>query len=929
MHEKPEEISNSPSFNVLWVGLRSGGSVAVNSELVGDKAFRISQMMQLELPTPGGWVLCRDALEMFLRFNQLETPIGTIVDALVGNELEQLNTASERIANLIRSGQFPHELKAAVETILSELPKNELIVVRSSAIGEDSTTAAFAGQLDSLLSIEPTVPALLDAIRTCWASYWSSRVLFYQRTRGVCLQGMAVLIQPQVKATVSGILFTVSPTDDGDHHEMMIEYCTGLGDGLAGGSVTPDRVSVDRRTLKVQHVSCDSGKDDSAKKVLVNTDAWFDLAEIGLKLEKHFKAPQDIEWSLDQAGRLVLLQSRPITTLKTFPRTSTKKLVVWSNVNVNENYPDPVCPLLFSIAQRAYYHYFRNLGIAFGIAGWRIAKMEKALKQIVGAQGGRLYYNLSNIHDVLRSAPFGNSLVASFNLFVGAELDASTHDDDRSWVGNQRGPLRQACEVVWIAIRASWSFLRMASRVKRFEKRADQFALACQAVVENRVDAQARRESLLDQFRKFLEIRFHGWLEASMADAAAMISYSAWQRFVRANFPADQDSSLHNSLLKGLRDVVSGKPALQLWDISRSIRADKRLSELFATRSDGEVFAAVQNEPCFDGFRSDIGNYLATWGFRCSGELMLTVPSLREQPELLISMLRTYAEQTGAEQTGAEQTGAPPHLQLEQQQELRQAATCKLVDQLRKQRMLHWLPWFTKAPMGLFLLRWTQQAIGCRERARLKQAMLYQCLRSVCLALGEVELHSGRLEVRDDLLYLNCEEIETYFSGGALLPQEIRDTIRRRRELLEQLSKVQPPDTFALEVGESWTTESRNQREAKRSNEAEEETNAWQGQGVCGGSVTGTANVLRDVSEAAKLKSGDILVTRQTDPGWGPVFLLIRGLVMERGGMLSHGAIMAREYGLPTVVGIPHATSTISSGQSVLVDGDRGIVQRM
>jgi pyruvate,water dikinase len=198
----------------------------------------------------------------------------------------------------------------------------------------------------------------------------------------------------------------------------------------------------------------------------------------------------------------------------------------------------------------------------------------------------------------------------------------------------------------------------------------------------------------------------------------------------------------------------------------------------------------------------------------------------------------------------------------------------------------------------------------------------------------------GRLEAKDDLLFLNFEEIEAYFSGGALLPQEFRDNILRRRELLTQSCRVQPPDTFALELGESWTADFssvlkkgadpvRNQRVVNEFNKNEGKADTWYGQGVCGGRVTGTANVLGDVSEAAKLRAGDILVTRQTDPGWGPVFLLIRGLVMERGGMLSHGAIMAREYGLPTVVGIPHVTSTISSGQSVLVDGDRGIVQRI
>ncbi len=893
------------------------GSILDSSATIGDKALRIFQMAQLGLPTPAGCVLRRDALECFLQFNRLELPIKSILDQHVGLDFEQLNRASQCIAELVRKGEFPSELTMAIEALQRELP-SDLLVVRSSAIGEDSTTAAFAGQLDSILHVQPSIPSLQAAIRECWASYWSSRVLFYQRTRGVALQGMAVLIQPQVKASFSGILFTVSPNAV-DHDAMMVEYCAGLGDGLAAGQVTPCRVTIHRQAMQVQDIQR-APKLNSVDTPPLPEKCLSALATVGLKLEEYFQAPQDIEWSVDHNDQLVLLQSRPITTLHTPTKSAhVGPSVVWSNVNVNENYPDPVCPLLFSIAQRAYYHYFRNLGVAFGIAGWRIKTMELALRQIVGAQGGRLYYNLSNIHDVLRAAPFGDSLVAAFNLFVGADLDASSQNRDQSWHGKRRGKIRQALELLWIGMCTSWNLLRMAPRVRRFEDRADQYALDCREALDMALDEPQRNQRLLTQFRMFLEIRCHGWLEASMADAAAMISYSAWQRFVRANFPQQEDSSLHNSLLKGLRDVVSGQPALELWGIASHIQSDPQLSRLFANCADREILATVQSDPRFAGFLSRLETYLATWGFRCSGELMLTVPSLQEQPELLISMLRTYVAQDGP----------PPHLQLEQQQQQRKAATQRLVEQLVGRKLVKWLPWPNKATWALFLLRWTQQAIGCRERARLKQAMLYQCLRRVCLALGEQQLSMGNLDAKDDLLYLNCEEIESYFSGGALVPSEFRELIRSRRQHLLQLAKIQPPDTLTLAVGQSWTAEMNSRTSQEVGRESASLSNTWSGQGVCGGAVTGTAQVLGDVSEAAKLNAGDILVTRQTDPGWGPVFLLIRGLVMERGGMLSHGAIMAREYGLPTVVGIPHATSTISTGQTVLVDGDRGIVQRI
>ncbi len=689
---------------------------------------------------------------------------------------------------------------------------------------------------------------------------------------------MGVLIQKQIDAAWSGVLFTQSPEDSAASGDMMVEYCQGLGDDLAAGRVTPERARLLRRgdTLIIEPTNrAEDGR------CAIDPAALIQLGLAALRLEEHFAGPQDVEWSLDGGGAPIVLQSRPITTIN-----ENEARVVWSNVNVNENYPDPVCPLLFSVAQQAYYHYFRNLGVAFGIARWRIELMETPLRHIVGAQGGRLYYNLSNIHDVLRMAPFGDRLVEWFNQFVGASRAAPTLDRDRSWRGTRRGAMRQAMEASWCFLSTTCRLLGLSRGVQRFEQLVDGFAAECQAVLaEQAADSPPpmRVRELMRQFQGFLDIRRHGWLEASLADAAAMMAYGVWGRFVKAEFPEDQANSLHNTLLKGLRDVVSGEPALQLWDLSRAIHDDANLQTLFANPDDSSVLQTIRGEAGLEDFGRRFDNYLAEWGFRCSGELTLTTPSFQERPESVIAMLRYYSHLDGPS----------PREALQHQQDQRLSETKRVMRELRRRPVSRWLPWPRKSLVGRRLLQWTQQAVMCRERARLKQALLYSLLRRICLELGRIAVSTGKLEHADDLLYLSTEEIEQFHAGGALFPEDLASLIRRRREAVLAFAKLKPPDTLALRPGQCWRGAAECGRQAtseRRESTTPAEEASWQGQGVCGGQVVGPACVLTDVTETQHLRQGGVLVARQTDPGWGPAFLLIRGLVMERGGMLSHGA---------------------------------------
>ena len=240
--------------------------------------------------------------------------------------------------------------------------------------------------------------------------------------------------------------------------------------------------------------------------------------------------------------------------------------------------------------------------------------------------------------------------------------------------------------------------------------------------------------------------------------------------------------------------------------------------------------------------------------------------------------------------------------------------------------MLAKVGWARAIPLRV-LLGWTQRSIQLRERARLKQALLYSRLRRVALAIGDDLCADGRLERRDDVFMLTFDELDALLAGGAMFPDHLaaddsRAACTAHAGALRHASarQVRACRRRLLAVAAASAAGAAVERDVHRADPRLTGTSA------CGGRATARATVLADVTEAHKLHAGDILVTRQTDPGWGPVFPLIAGLVMERGGMLSHGAIIAREFGIPSIVGVADATRLIPHGAMVCLDGDRGTV---
>lgn len=821
-------------------------------------------------------------------------PAGVVVtDELFQSHLRQIESDdAQQIGAQICSRPLAPALRVALGACVDGAA---LYAVRSSAVGEDSASHSWAGQLDTVLGVADG-GMLEDALRTVWASAWSARSLAYQARRQVRLTRMGVIVQRQVNARHAGVLFTHAPAGCGELPVMLVEYCAGLGDSLVSGAIDPARVMVARDGgAIVEHVMPDDAPTPLSVHEINN------LASQAASLETLFGCPLDIEWAIDQTGELWLLQARPIST--PVAATNDGRGALWSNANIAENFPEPVSPLLYSVVRAGYTAYFRNLGLGFGISPTRIAAMQPVLENLVGVHGGRLYYKLSNIHALLQLAPAGLWLARAFNTFVGAaEVPAPRHPlPDQRW-------LDRVAEAVRIPFKTAWQYLHVQSRVARFERNVTQF---CERTRRPTL-AHMTPAALVEALDGFLEIRLRRWNDAALADTGAMVCYALLQRTLRMAWP-QAGESVHNNLLVGLPGLASHEPVERLWDLSRIVRADASLYRLFEHADVATIEATLAIDPKLASFRAQFDDYLERWGFRSSGELMLTYPSAEENPRQALNLLKTYVDLD---------SDSPAQL-LARQVNARLTATRAACLHLSPLALVRALPLVGRAGRFRLLLAATQGAIGLRERVRMQQARLYVHLRYIVLACGRHLVACGHLDAPEDAFMLSMDELKDLLAGQSMFPYSAGQWVRQRSEAHAQLARMSPPDSFSLAEGAYLAYSVAPSASGTGPSEGE----PLQGTGACGGRISATAAVLADATEVGLMREGDIVVTRQTDPGWACVFFLARGLVVERGGMLSHGAIIAREFGIPAVVGVRAATTRIRSGDRLILDGDRGVVK--
>lgn len=775
-------------------------------------------------------------------------------------------------------GDAPIETLA--ERIVAEAARlGGSVAVRSSALDEDGTGHSFAGQLESHLEVPPEeVPARVAAVR---ASIRAERVRAYRAARG--LEGdpplPAVLVQRMVPAEFAGVAFAIDPVS-GRSDRAVVAAVPGLGESLVSGERDASTVRVDEAGRIVERTTTD----DPAPR----DEDLIAIAALARRVSALRGHPQDIEWAIAD-GRLWLLQSRPITT--TAPSRD-DTLRVWDDSNIAESFGGVTQPLTFSIARLAYAEVYRSFARLMGVSAETIERADAVFENMLGLHRGRVYYNLLNWYRLLAMLPgyrvnrrfmeqmmgVGASLSEELSAAIGANASATTLRDRARLLRSIAGLVR--------------SRLALPTLRRGFLARLEE-ALREPA---STIDALSADELVLRQ--RALEARLlRRWDAPIVNDFFAMIAHGAL-RALAARWVDAEDRALANDLVRDVGGIVSVEPARRVQAMAALIAEDRAAVETLLSAPVDEADAFARAHPALG---PAYAAYLERFADRCLEELKLETPTLDDDPT---SLLRAIGRAAQARASGAVST--PP---------VASDADARVRSALRGRPLRRWI-------LGL-VIREARARMRDRENLRFERTRVFGRARRIMRALGDRLVERGLLDDPRDVFWLAREELFGAVEGTSLT-SELRPIVAARTATYER-DRGHPPLPERFET-RGAVLPLRPVARVAEGPDAPLDDELRRGLGCCAGVVEGIARVVRDPRGVA-LGPGEILVAERTDPGWVLLFPAARAVVVERGSLLSHSAIVTRELGIPGVVSLPGATRWLRNGDLLRVDGGSGEVR--
>jgi pyruvate,water dikinase len=780
--------------------------------------------------------------------------------------------AYERAGPAPADAPFSADVATAVRAAYTRLGADVPVAVRSSATAEDLPWASFAGQQDTYLNVVGA-DAVLDAVRRCWASLWTDRAVHYREAQGIdhAAVRMAVVVQRMVDAQVAGVLFTADPVT-GTRDRVVIDAAPGLGEAVVSGAVNPDHIVVDADGVHAPPGACLTDAQATA------------LAGLGRRVADHFGSPQDVEWAVDADGELWLTQARPITTLHPLPAPAGPGLRVLFCASLAQGLTRPITPMGLSgfrvLASTAAEFVF-GVPVADRLAG------PPALR----TAGGRAFLDIT---PAVRSAPGRALLPRALDVMESrsAAVLRTLHDDPRLSVQQP-----------------SWApFLR---RVLHVLVRFRIPVLVALALV--RPEAARRRVGRVGDRVRALASASPGPTAAERLDNAVHVLRQAFA-VMPLTVPAagtglamlglagrvagpDLDSATAHAVLRSLPHNSTTEMDLRLWALARTLRGDPASAAALRGTPPGELARRYGAGTLPPILQSSLAAFLLRHGHRAIGEIDLGMPRWSEDPEHVLGVLANYLR--------LDDPALAPDVVFARGAEAADAAVTAVVERVRARSRV-------RAVVVRFALRRVRELAGMREEHKDYLIRLLAAARSHLKAVGSELADRGLLDRADDVFFLELAEARTALDGA-----DLRDRVATRRaEYDRELRRRHVPRVLLSDGTEPEALAS----------PGPVDDSALTGTAASAGTATGPARVVLD-PVGAHLEPGEILVVPSTDPGWTPLFLTAGGLVMEMGGPNSHGAVVAREYGIPAVVGVPDATTRIETGQEITVDGAAGVVR--
>ena len=771
-------------------------------------------------------------------------------------------------------------------------PRDERLAVRSSSVEEDGASLSFAGQLESFLDVSPD--EVSEHVVRVWRSAFAPRVEAYRRRNGV--EGRpptpAVIVQRMVDADAAGVAFGADPIS-GRRAVAVVTAVSGLAASLVSGECDADtyRVSRDGRILERRAESeLPSGAGDILSDAAIRA-----VATVARAAGRCFGQPQDIEWAM-QADRLHVLQARPITTLAATPDPD-GALNIWDNANIIESYPGVTTPLTFSFARHVYREVYRQLSLVMGVPASVVAAHDDTYRCMLGLIRGRVYYNLTNWYRLLALLPgvASNRRLMEQMMGVGTALPAERL---RALAGEARGRGRARLGLLRIATALMLHYLRLPGLIRRFHRRIERVLADGEVRLED-----MRADELAHVYRDLLRDTLASW-DAPLVNDLFVMFFHGWLRnLVRRWFPAE-DQWLYNALLVNQADMVSTEPVALIRKMGEIAAEKPELAHLLSNGSRLAIERRLRDEP---RLRRLYRNYLDRFGDRCHEELKLESSTLAEQP---LPLLRAIGEVARHLPRGCDPAGerkAP---------DLASEAGARVRTALRGH------------PLRRLLFAWVRERarerMRDRENLRFERTRVFGRVRCMFQNLGRRLAEVGAIDDVRDIFYLETDEALGVIEATST-STDLRAIVRaRRREFDDHRRSPGPPPRFETRGIPHLQTPPFTDTGVPVSGASD----CRQGLGCCPGVVRGRVRLVSQPQDPA-IQPGEILVAQHTDPGWVILLSTAAGLLVERGSLLSHSAIIARELGIPTIVGVGDAMDWLRTGQWVELDGAAGVVRRI
>ncbi len=854
--------------------------------LAGGKGANLGEMIKAGLPVPEGFVLLVNSYHRYVEENDLGKEIANLLAGIEGDHGEDITEATEKVKDLFTMGEIPADIKQEIDRIylgIGEPP----VAVRSSATAEDLPGASFAGQYTTFLNVNGR-EELYAAIKKCWASLWNDRAVSYRAKQNIgnAELGHGVVVQKMINSEKSGILFTANPVN-GRRDEISLSSSWGLGEAIVSGEVDPDQWVINKQygeivseyiaTKKVKTVRKAEGielvavEPEKQETVTLNADELQELLEFARKVEDYFGSPQDIEWAFT-GGKFYLVQTRPVTALFPMPQPEDTdgKLHVYANMSLYSiGTNKPYTPLTLDL--------WKNLYLSIGRRINRKYHREPPLWNKTA--GGMLF---ADITGVIKSEMIMQKLKTEkmFNKDpVTLRILLQLIEREKDKLAPTKVRFYRLLRVL-ITKTNPWIIKYMITSIPKmmYGVLAPHKAAAKAYEYGNRIIKKTEeKRKKLQTWQEKLEFIEEISPDRIMFDSFEILFYGG----VSLNYT----------------ERTRGLLAKHGINVSEVDKVEKAVPNCVTTEMGIDLLQIAGRldqageEPSSD--HPEIKQFLEKYGHRANEELEMEHPRWKEEPEYVVSLIRSYIDKK-TYMSGMKKF----HRDMEEAEQAIVNITARLKEKGARADARKAEKW----------LRGHRKLYGLRELPKFILLEAVYLFRELFMEIGAELLAEGRLDHKKDIFMVTLQDIKS----GENLHQKVR---QNREEYRRNMQRVSVP-RLMTSTGETLYSPIEDESDV-----------AYRGTPVSPGSCEGVVKVLRDPREGDKLKQGDILITVATNPGWTPLFMIIGGLIMETGGPISHGSVVAREYGIPAVVGVKEATTRFKDGQIVRINGETGRIE--